>query len=145
MQTAVLAFDVTARKFHQVCCIVLLGCAFVVGPQIGSWLVGLVGVVMAGGRIWWPLDIFRQLVWRVLEPAELLRRRDAQEDHQTRRVARLLGGILLLAAAALLGAGSVWSWVIVGGIGVMIFLDAAFDYCVLCTLNYQVAKLRASH
>lgn len=122
-------FDVSARKFHQFVCVALLAAAFIVGPEVGLGLVALVGVVLAIGRFWWPADIFRQLAWRVLEPKGVLKRRDAVEDHANRRVARALGGAVLLAAALLLALGeSVVSWVVVAGIAVMIFLDAAFDF-----------------
>src|SRR5947209_10222521 len=91
-------FDVTARKFHQAVCVLLLAAAYVVGRPAAPWLIGLVAVVLGGGRFWWPLDVFRQLTWRVLEPAGILRRREVHEDHSTRRVARVLGGILLVPA-----------------------------------------------
>lgn len=135
-------FDVTARKVHQWVCVALLAAGFVLGTSIGIWLVALVGVVMLAGRFWWPADIFRQLTWRVLEPAGIVRRREVQEDHDTRRVARILGGIILLAAAVLLAAGIGAGWILAAAIGIMIALDAAFSFCVLCFLTYQVGKLQ---
>jgi hypothetical protein len=121
-------FDVTARKFHQFACVLFLAIAFVVGSGLGRWLVALIGIILAGGRYWWPADIFRQLAWRVIEPAGILRRREAQEDHETRRIARVLGGAVLLAAALLLSFEQSWSWILVAAMAVMIFLDAAFDF-----------------
>ena len=90
VQLSTQPFDLTARKFHQAACVLFLALAFVIGPAAGRWLVALIGLVLLAGRYWWPADIFRQLVWRVLEPAGLLRRREVQEDHTTRRVARVL-------------------------------------------------------
>jgi hypothetical protein len=135
-------FDVTARKVHQWTCVALLAAGFVLGTPIGTWLVGIVGVIMLAGRFWWPADIFRQLTWRVLEPAGIVRRREVQEDHDTRRIARVLGGIILLASAALLAAGIGIGWVLAAAIGIMIALDAAFSFCVLCFLTYQAGKLQ---
>ncbi len=135
-------FDVSARKVHQWVCVALLAAGFVLGTPVGIWLVALIGVVMLAGRFWWPADIFRQVTWRVLEPAGIVRRREVQEDHDTRRVARVLGGIILLAAAALLAAGLGIGWVLSAAIGIMIALDAAFNFCVLCFLTYQVARLQ---
>lgn len=135
-------YDVTARKVHQWICVTLLAAGFVLGTSIGFWLVGLVGVVMLLGRFWWPADIFRQFTWRVLEPAGVLQRCEVQEDHDTRRIARILGGIILLASAALLAAGLGAGWILVAAIGIMIALDAAFNFCVLCFLTYQVGKLQ---
>jgi hypothetical protein len=132
------SFDVTARKFHQTVCVLILAGAYILGMPAAPWLIGLVAVVLAGGRFWWPLDVFRQLTWRVLEPAGILRRREVQEDHSTRRVARVLGGIMLLAAAVLVGAGVELAWVLVLALGVMIALDAAFSFCVLCAITHQI-------
>ncbi len=135
-------FDVSARKFHQVLCIALLALGYVIGGVLAVVLVGVVGVVMLAGRFWWPADIFRQLAWRVLEPRGLLKRYDAIEDHATRRVARVLGGAILLGSAALIVLGQVWVWGLVAAIGVMISLDAAFNYCVLCEVTYRFGKMR---
>jgi hypothetical protein len=121
-------FDVTARKFHQGVCVALLAVAFVLGARSGLWLVALVGAVLLLGRFWWPADIFRQFTWRVLEPAGILQRREAQEDHETRRIARVMGGAVLLVSAALLGITIFWAWLLVAVMAIMIFLDAAFDF-----------------
>lgn len=120
-------FDVSARKFHQLVSVALLATGYVLGP-LGAWLVALVGVVFLVGRFWWPADIFRQLAWRTLEPAGLLPSRDVVEDHATRRIARVLGGVGLLLSAGLVGAGQQVGWIIAGGLAVMIFLDGAFDF-----------------
>jgi len=140
MHAATDTFDITARKFHQAVCVLLLVAAFIVGVPAGYWLVGLVGLVLLVGRFFWQADLFRQLAWRVLEPARLLKRREVQENHETRRVARVIGGAFLLVAAALLGAGQGWAWIPVALIGIMISLDALFDFCALCWLTYQFAK-----
>jgi hypothetical protein len=121
-------FDRTARRFHQAACVVLLMIAYVVGPPAAAWLVALVGVVLLAGRYWWPADIFRQLTWRVLEPAGILPRQDVQEDHETRRVARVLGGAVILIGAILIGLGQGWAWLLAAAIGVMILLDALFSF-----------------
>jgi hypothetical protein len=140
MHAATDTFDITARKFHQAVCVLLLVAAFIIGAPAGSWLIGLVGLVLLAGRFLWQADLFRQLAWRVLEPARLLRRREVQENHETRRVARVIGGTFLLVAAALLATGQSWAWIPVALIGIMISLDALFDFCALCWLTYQFAK-----
>jgi Domain of unknown function (DUF4395) len=126
-------FDVTARKVHQWAMVALVALAFLLQGAAAVVLLAAAGVVMLVGRFWWPADVFRQLTWRVLEPAGLLRRREVPEDHETRRVARVLGGALWLAAAALLLLGvPLLAWVIAFAIAVMVALDASVDFCVLC-------------
>lgn len=138
-------FDVTARKFHQSVSVALLALAFVLGPPADAWLVGLVGVVMLVGRFWWPADVFRQLTWRVLEPAGILTRREVAEDHSTRRIARALGGAALIAAALALASltATAAAWGVVAALAVMIALDAAFDFCALCFVVYRYGRLTA--
>ena len=133
-------YDVTARKVHQWAVVALVAIAFLAQGVPAAVLLALAGIVMLVGRFWWPADVFRQLTWRVLEPAGLLRRRDVHEDHETRRVARVLGGAAWLVAAALLLLGvPVLPWVIALAIAVMVALDAAMNFCALC---YVVAVAR---
>lgn len=120
-------FDKSARKFHQFALVTTLVVAYVVDGPAAAALVTFAGAVMLVGRFWWPADVFRQLAWRFLEPAGILPRRDVVEDHETRRVARVLGGIALLLGAAGLAAGVAASWLLVAAMAGMIFLDGAFD------------------
>jgi len=132
--------DVTARKVHQWAMIVLVVAAFLVEGVPAVVLLLVAGAVMLVGRYWWPADLFRQLTWRVLEPAGLLRRRDVHEDHDMRRIARVLGGAAWIASAALLLLGlPVLAWALALAIAVMVALDAAADFCVLC---FVVARAR---
>lgn len=127
--TAQETFDASARKFHQLAIVALLAVAYVVDGLAAVPLVAFAGVVMLAGRFWWPADVFRQLAWRVLEPSGILPRRDVVEDHATRRVARVLGGVALLLGAVLVAVQqTVAGWVLVALIAAMIFLDGAFDY-----------------
>ena len=121
-------FDASARKFHQLTSVTLLAIAYVLGTS-GAWIVAALGIVFLLGRFWWPADILRQFAWRALEPAGLLPRRDVVEDHATRRIARVLGGVGFLVGAGLVAIGQPTAgWIIVGGLAVVIFLDGAFDY-----------------
>ncbi len=121
-------FDKSARKFHQLAIVTLLVLAYVAQGATAVALVAFTGVVMLGGRFFWPADVFRQLAWRVLEPAGILPRRDVVEDHETRRVAGVLGGAALLAAAVALALDvPVVGWALAALMAAMVFLDGAFD------------------
>lgn len=126
-------FDVTARKVHQWAMVVLVAIGFLLGGPSAVVLLALAAAVMLVGRFWWPADIVRQVTWRFLEPAGLLRRREVHEDHETRRIARVIGGAAwLLAAALLLLQLPIVAWVVAFAIAIMVALDAAADFCVLC-------------
>jgi hypothetical protein len=126
-------YDVTARKVHQWSMVAMVAIGFLLGMPGALVLLALAGLVMLVGRFWWPADVFRQLTWRVLEPARLLSRREVHEDHETRRLARVLGGAAWLLAAGLLALHlPVAAWLLAFAVLAMVALDAAFDFCALC-------------
>src|ERR1700687_3708619 len=98
-------YDRTARRAHQWTMVVLVLAGLILGGFAGTVLVAIAGVIMLAARFWWPADVVRQATWRALEPAGILKRDDVHEDHETRRVARIIGGALWLPAALLLLAG----------------------------------------
>jgi Domain of unknown function (DUF4395) len=132
-------YDVTARKAHQWTMVALVATAFVLEGVPAAVLLAIAGTIMLAGRFWWPADLVRQLVWRVLEPAGILRRHEAHEDRQTRRLARVLGGaVWLLSAALLVVKLSVLAWTLAFAIAVMVALDASVDFCTLCFVFMQL-------
>ena len=134
-------YDVTARKVHQWAMVGLVAAGFVLGGSASVLLLATAGVIMLAGRFWWQLDLFRQLTWRVLEPRGLLRRREVHEDHETRRIARVLGGtVWLLAAALLLLHLPLAAWPLAFLVAVMVALDAALDFCALCFVLHLVRR-----
>jgi hypothetical protein len=127
------SFDVTARKAHQWTMVLLVALGFVLGEPAGAVPLLVAGAIMLVGRFWWPADVVRQFVWRVAEPAGWLPRIEREEDHDTRRLARILGGLVWLASAALVVVGlSLLGWVLAAAIAVMVALDASVDFCALC-------------
>jgi Domain of unknown function (DUF4395) len=134
-------FDVTARKAHQWTMVALVVAGFLLGDRAGWVPVLLAGLVMLAGRFWWPADVVRQLTWRVLEPRGILSRVERVEDHETRRLARIIGGVVWIASAGLLLLHlAVVAWVLTLLVAVMVVLDAALDFCALCFLFLQLER-----
>ncbi len=134
-------FDRTARKTHQWSMVALVAAGLILQGIPGALLLTVAGLIMLAGRFWWPADVVRQLVWRVLEPAGILKRDDVREDHETRRVARVLGGtIWLIAAASLLASYPIVAWVLTLPIALMVALDASLDFCALCFIVAQLNR-----
>jgi hypothetical protein len=136
-------YDVTARKAHQWSMVGLIVLAFLLGEPTGALPLALAGAIMLVGRFWWPVDVVRQFVWRVAEPAGWLPRIEREEDHATRRVARVLGGITWLVCALLVrGDFAAVGWVLAAAIAVMVALDASVDFCALCFVVARFDRLR---
>ncbi len=134
-------YDRTARKAHQWTMVALVVVGLILEGVPGALLLAVAGVIMLAGRFWWPADVVRQLVWRVLEPAGILKRDDVHEDHETRRIARVIGGAIWLVAAALLITGNpVIAWVLAIPIGIMVALDASLNFCALCFVLAQLDR-----
>jgi hypothetical protein len=131
-------YDRTARRAHQWTMVVLVVAGLILGGFAGTVLLAVAGLIMLAGRFWWPADVVRQLTWRVLEPAGILKRDDVHEDHETRRIARIIGGAVWLLAAALLVGYPVLAWVLTIPVAVMVALDASLDFCALCFLVAQL-------
>ena len=131
-------YDRTARKAHQWTMVVLVVVGLILGGIPGTVLLAVAGGIMLAGRFWWPADVVRQLTWRVLEPAGILKRDDVHEDHETRRIARIIGGVIWLVAAVLLSVNPVLAGVITVPIAVMVALDASLNFCALCFLRTQL-------
>lgn len=125
--------------------VALVVVAFVFQGPVGALLLAIAGAIMLAGRFWWPADVVRQLVWRVLEPAGILPRRDVHEDHETRRVARIIGGVVWLVSAVLLLQGFALAAAVLSLlVAVMVVLDASVNFCALCFLVAQVQQRRAA-
>ena len=132
-------YDITARKAHQWAMVALVALAFIIGGTAAALLLAIAGTVMLLGRFWWPADIVRQLVWRVIEPAGILPRHEAHEDRETRRLARVLGGVIWLGCAGLLLVNfPILGWAFALPIAIMVALDASVDFCTLCFVFVQL-------
>jgi hypothetical protein len=139
-------YDRTARKAHQWTMVALVALGLILQGIPGTLLLAAAGIIMLAGRFWWPADVVRQLVWRVLEPSGILKRDDVHEDHETRRIARALGGtIWLVAAASLLVGNPILAWVLTLPIAVMVALDASLDFCALCFVLAQLDRRGILH
>src|SRR5438552_17068528 len=122
-------FDVTARKAHQWTMVGLIAIGFVLGEPRGAWLLALAGAIMLLGRFWWPADLVRQFVWRVVEPAGWLPRVEREEDHAPRRVARVLGGSVWLHSAILnVGGFSSVARLLWAAIAIKVAVDGSVDF-----------------
>jgi hypothetical protein len=140
--------DVTARRVHQFGVVALAVTGTVLAwaaPEVpaGALVILAAAVIMGVGRYWAGADLFRQFVWRVAEPRGWLRANPVPEAMATRRVARVIGGVVLATAATLALAGEVVpATALVAILVPMMLLDATASICLLCVVRLQVRMLQ---
>src|SRR5438046_9485399 len=98
-------YDRTARKAHQWSMVALVAAGLILQGTAGTLLLTVAAVIMLAGRFWWPADVVRQLVWRVLQAPGSPNRDGVAEGHETRRIAAALGGTVWALAPAAPQAG----------------------------------------
>src|SRR5438552_19112909 len=99
-------YDRTARKAHQWTMVALVAASLILQGVAGTLLLTVAGVIMLAGRFWWPADVVRQLVWRVLEAARIPQGDHDRVDDKTPRMPRVLAGLHPEPAYRVLLAGS---------------------------------------
>ena len=116
--------------------------AFLVGAEVGRWLVLFTGLVLALGSLHPALALFKQAYWRVLRPAGLLRPDLHAEDPMPHQFAQAMGGAFLLASALALFAGAtVLGWVLSWIVFALALVNLLVQFCAGCFVYYQLDRL----
>jgi hypothetical protein len=138
-------FDRRQLKVNQVCIIVLLLAAYLVGAAsrpAAEILTGVVLVSMLGGSLVPGMALFRQLYFRVLKPAGLVQPDVVQDDPTPHRFANGLGGVFVgLALLGLLAGATLAAWVLAWLVIALAALNFAFNICVGCIVFHQLERL----
>ena len=116
--------------------------AFILGDDVGRWLVLGTGLVLAGGTLDARLALFKQFHQRVLKPAGLLGADIHPEDPMPHQFAQAMGAVfLLLATVALVTGATVAGWVLVWLVAAFAFLNLAVQFCAGCFIYYQLDRV----
>jgi hypothetical protein len=116
--------------------------AFVLGDEVGRWIVLATGAVLAAGTLYAPLALFKQLHRRLLLPLGLLRADVRAEDPMPHQFAQGLGGVFLFAAAAALFAGATpLGWTLNWLVSALAFVNLTVQFCVGCFVYLQLDRV----
>jgi len=151
---ALTTVDHSALKVNQAGIIVTVLVAF-----FGSWalagnrllllLIPLLAVVLLLGTFAPRLALFKQLYFRVLKPAGIVKPRPVQDRPEPHNFAQGLGGVFLAISSVLVFLPvDAHTTVITLGLGLAIallvaalaFVNLAFGYCLGCQIYYQLGK-----
>ena len=142
MSTAQQTVDHSALKVNQTGIIVtvlvaVIGSAFFT-PLI--WLIPLLAIVLLLGTFVPQLALFKQLYFRVLKPAGIVKPRPVQDRPEPHNFAQGLGGVFLVLASALLVPFEIGGLALALLVAVLAFVNLAFGYCLGCQIYYQLGK-----
>lgn len=103
-------------------------------------LIPLLGIVLLLGTFVPALALFKQLYFRVLKPAGIVRPRPVQDRPEPHNFAQGLGGVFLGIASVLLFGFPVLAIALALLVAVLAFVNLAFGYCLGCQIFFQLEK-----
>ena len=149
MASALQTVDHSALKVNQTGIIATVLVAFVASfffPP--AWLlIPLLAFVMLLGTVSPQFALFKQIYFRVLKPAGVIKPRPVQDRPEPHNFAQGMGGVVLAIASVFL----MWTTPTMGLVAavgpalslivaVLAFVNLAFGYCVGCQIYYQLGK-----
>ena len=151
---ALTTVDHSALKVNQAGIIVTVLVAFfgswvLAGNRLVLLLIPLLGVVLLLGTFAPRLALFKQLYFKVLKPAGIVKPRPVQDRPEPHNFAQGLGGVFLAISSVLVFLPvDARTSVLTVGLGLAIallvaalaFVNLAFGYCLGCQIYFQLGK-----
>jgi len=103
-------------------------------------LIPLLGIVLLLGTFVPPLALFKQIYFKVLKPAGIVKPRPVQDRPEPHNFAQGLGGVFLGIASALLFVTPIASLALALLVAALAFVNFAFGYCLGCQIFFQLEK-----
>jgi hypothetical protein len=137
-----LRVDRNTLRTNQAFIVGLTVLAFVLGDEIGRWLILGTGLVLAAGTIYRPFALFKQVHRRILLPAGLLGAAPEVEDPMPHEFAQAIGASFLLASAvALFGGATTLGWVLSWIVTALAFINLTVQFCAGCFVYFQLDRI----
>jgi hypothetical protein len=134
--------DHSALKVNQTGIVVTVLVAF-----IGSFfvpaavlLLPLLAIVLLLGTFAPQLALFKQLYFKVLKPAGIVKPRPVQDRPEPHNFAQGMGGVVLGIASIFLAPLPVVGLALALLVAVLAFVNLAFGYCLGCQIYFQLGK-----
>jgi uncharacterized membrane protein HdeD (DUF308 family) len=103
-------------------------------------LIPLLGIVLLLGTFVPQLALFKQIYFKVLKPAGIVKPRPVQDRPEPHNFAQGLGGVFLGIASALLFVTPIASLALALLVAALAFVNFAFGYCLGCQIFFQLEK-----
>src|SRR5436305_6158312 len=142
MATALRTVDHSALKVNQTGIVATVLVAF-----FGSFLltpllvlIPLLAIVLLLGTFVPQLALFKQIYFRVLKPAGLIKPRPVRDRPEPHNFAQGLGGVFLAVASVFLIPLPVVGLALALLVAVLAFVNLAFGYCLGCQIFFQLER-----
>lgn len=154
--TPIYRVDRNTLRTNQAFIVGLTVLAFVLGVELGQWVVLFVGLVMGLGTMNEGFALFKQVHRRLLRPAGILGSDIKVEDPMPHQFAQGMGAVFLLVAFAVLFSGATTAgWVLTWMVTALAFINLTVQFCAGCFIYLQldrrgllpasIASSRAAH
>ncbi len=134
--------DRNTLRTNQAFIVGLTVLAFVLGAEVGRWVVLGTGLVLGLGTVHPAFALFKQFHRRLLKPAGILGPRVEPEDPMPHEFAQAVGAVFLLAATIALFAGAInTGWVLSWIVTALAFINLTVSFCAGCFVYYQLERI----
>jgi hypothetical protein len=134
--------DRNTLRTNQALIVLVTITAFVVGVEVGRWLVLFTGLVLGLGTVHPAFALFKLLHQRVLKPAGILGPDVQFEDPMPHQFAQAIGAAFLFAAAiALFGGATTTGWALNWIVTALAFINLTVQFCAGCFAYYQLERI----
>jgi hypothetical protein len=103
-------------------------------------LIPILGIVLLLGTFVPQLALFKQIYFKVLKPAGIVKPRPVEDRPEPHNFAQGLGGVFLGIASALLFVTPIASITLALLVAALAFVNLAFGYCLGCQIFFQLEK-----
>lgn len=115
--------------------------AFLLGSEVGRWIVLGTALVMSLGTLNEQLALFKQVHRHVLKPLGVLPANVHVEDPMPHQFAQAMGSVFLFAAfAALIGGAETLGWVLTWLVAALAFVNLTVQFCAGCFVYFQLDR-----
>jgi hypothetical protein len=134
--------DHSALKVNQAGIVLTVLVAFVGSLFLPVFLalIPLLGIVLLLGTFAPQLALFKQLYFKVLKPAGIVKPHPVRDRPEPHNFAQGMGAVVLGIASVFLVPLTVVGLALALLVAVLAFVNLAFGYCVGCQIYYQLGK-----
>lgn len=133
--------DRNALRFNQLSIITFTVIAFVLGTEIGRWLVLAVAAVLLLGTAFAPVSLFKLFYRHVVVRLGLMKPNIVVEDPAPHQFAQGIGGLFLLASFLVLAAGAdIIGWVLAWIVVALAAVNLVAGFCLGCFIYLQLER-----